>query len=108
LSATGANANQGAESTLAYYQALLSLVRAGLAAIPDRVAVIDRLRPDVAAAKRAVGHDRVTSKGARTAARVVGTASERAVAPATGLTQPTKALRRGPRARTTEGPTDAR
>src|SRR6185312_6384289 len=34
LSATAANPNQGAESTLAYYQALLSLLRAGLAALP--------------------------------------------------------------------------
>jgi glycosyltransferase involved in cell wall biosynthesis len=34
LSATAANGNQGAESTLAYYQALLSLLRAGLAALP--------------------------------------------------------------------------
>jgi hypothetical protein len=94
LSATGANANQGAESTLAYYQALLSLVRTGLAALPDRVAVVERPRPAAAAvANRAVGHDRSTSKGARTAA---------------GLAQPTKALRRGTRARTTEGPTDAR
>jgi hypothetical protein len=34
LSATAPNGNQGAESTLAYYQALLSLLRAGLAALP--------------------------------------------------------------------------
>src|SRR5206468_8271575 len=39
LSATGPNENQGAESTLAYYQALLSLVGAGLATLPDRVSV---------------------------------------------------------------------
>jgi glycosyltransferase involved in cell wall biosynthesis len=38
LSGTGANGNQGAESTLAYYQALLSLLRAGLAALPHPVA----------------------------------------------------------------------
>jgi glycosyltransferase involved in cell wall biosynthesis len=107
LSATGANANQGAESTLAYYQALLSLVRTGLAALPDRVAVVERLRPATTVAKRTVGHDRVTSKGGRAAATAVGTASERV--PTTGLAQPTTAPRRGPRARTTEGPaTDAR
>ncbi|MFI5913950.1 glycosyltransferase [Dactylosporangium sp. NPDC051541] len=38
LSATEPNGNQGAESTLAYYQALLSLIRAGLAALPHPVA----------------------------------------------------------------------
>lgn len=38
LSAAGPNENQGAESTLAYHQALLSLVGAGLAALPDRAA----------------------------------------------------------------------
>jgi glycosyltransferase involved in cell wall biosynthesis len=38
LSATAANANQGAESTLAYYQALLSLVGSGLAKLPARTA----------------------------------------------------------------------
>jgi glycosyltransferase involved in cell wall biosynthesis len=35
LSATEPNLNQGAESTLAYYQALLSLLRAGLAGLPQ-------------------------------------------------------------------------
>ena len=38
LSATAPNENQGAESTLAYYQALLGLVGAGLATLPERVA----------------------------------------------------------------------
>jgi glycosyltransferase involved in cell wall biosynthesis len=34
LAPTGANLNEGAESTLAYYQALLYLLRAGLTALP--------------------------------------------------------------------------
>ncbi|HET6215118.1 MAG TPA: glycosyltransferase [Micromonosporaceae bacterium] len=36
LSATGANANQGAESTLAYYQALLAMVACGLGDLAGR------------------------------------------------------------------------
>jgi glycosyltransferase involved in cell wall biosynthesis len=39
LESGGVNANQGAESTLAHFQAELALLTAGLAALPDRVPV---------------------------------------------------------------------
>lgn len=49
LSATAANVNQGAESTLAYYQAMLAVVGAGLVpAAAPRPAAIERARPRLA------------------------------------------------------------
>jgi len=54
LSATAANPNQGAESTLAYYQALLSLAGAGLAKLPT-------------ATKPTATTERATNRPARTA-----------------------------------------
>jgi len=45
LSATAANPNEGAESTLAYYQALLSLVQCGLMPAPSVADRFTRRRP---------------------------------------------------------------
>jgi hypothetical protein len=87
LSATEPNGNQGAESTLAYYQALLSLLRAGLAALPHPVvatAPVPTSLPTTTLAKP-------TNKG-----RVVGRASAGYSATATP-----------PRLRTTEDHSDA-
>jgi hypothetical protein len=98
LSTAEVNGNQGAESTLAYYQALLSLVGSGLAALPDRVAVT---RPAGGTAEHVVG-----ALGVRTA-KATGAASDRTPSSAAGKVQPS-VLRHGARARTTEGPPDAR
>jgi hypothetical protein len=88
----GRNPNQGAESTLAYYQALLSLANAGLAKVRERPAVMP---------ERSVVMER-TPVGSVSA----GTATRGEVAPrppATGTTD----LRPGKRLRKTEGPADA-
>jgi glycosyltransferase involved in cell wall biosynthesis len=116
LSASDANANQGAESTLAYYQALLSLVGAGLAALPDRPAATRSTRPSTSTRLAATGS--LTAASTLSTTGTVGTTGslsatdrrtagrDRVVPPATG--QP-PALRRGHRTRrTTEGPPDAR
>jgi len=87
LSATEPNGNQGAESTLAYYQALLSLLRAGLAALPHPVAAT----APVPASLPVTTLSKPTNKG-----RVVGRASTGFSATATP-----------PRSRTTEGHSDA-
>jgi glycosyltransferase involved in cell wall biosynthesis len=78
LSAAAANPNQGAESTLAYYQALLSLLRAGLAALPTSP------HPPVPALSRSLK------------------------APNVGRAAPPSRLTSGRRSRTSEGHTDAR
>jgi glycosyltransferase involved in cell wall biosynthesis len=119
LSATGANPNQGAESTLAYYQALLSLVGPGLAALPEWGVVSRSGRLSTAA--------RLATTGSLTAAGTLGTTGtsgttgslgaterraatrDRAVPPATGQSAAVRhshrtRAREGPR----EGPTDAR
>jgi hypothetical protein len=89
LSATAANPNQGAESTLAYYQALFSLVGSGLAKLPARTAN---------------GPERtVVTKRAMTRSTRPATATHSTIAPA-GTTHP----RLGNHLRSTEGPTDAR
>jgi hypothetical protein len=93
LSATDANPNQGAESTLAYYQAMLSLLRAGLAGLPDRAPLDRGSRPRA-----------VTTDG-KMPERAVLASSERAGtvrAPERPSTRP------GTRARTTEAHPDAR
>jgi glycosyltransferase involved in cell wall biosynthesis len=104
LSATDANPNRGAESTLAYHQAVLALLRAGLAKLPDRrqaarsaeVASTDRVSPE-----RAVlaGTDRAGTVRApeRSSVRPGTRASTRSTTrpPATGT-------------RATEGQSDAR
>jgi hypothetical protein len=82
LAPYGANPNEGAESTLAYYQALLCLLRAGLTALPH------------ASSTREHGSSR--DVGRSNAARSV---------PAT---PPSNRLAKGRRTRTTEGTTDAR
>ncbi len=89
LSATAANPNQGAESTLAYYQALFSLVGSGLAKLPARTAN---------GPERTVVTKRAATRSARPA-----TATHSTIAPA-GTTHP----RLGNHFRSTEGPTDAR
>lgn len=108
------NENQGAESTLAYYQALLSLVGAGLATLPDkaaheamteRVPVVNRApavseRPptaELATAGTATGAPDTALQRTRPPA---GNAAS--VRPAAGPIRPAN------RARTTEGPSDAR
>jgi hypothetical protein len=88
LSATEANGNQGAESTLAYHQALLSLLRAGLAALPHTQSTVS--------AGRAGGGPAVASAAGSSGTRV-GSA-----------TPPTTRLTTGRRTRTTEDHTDAR
>lgn len=84
-----ANPNQGAESTLAYYQALFSLVGSGLAKPPARTAN---------------GPERtVMTKRAATRSTRPATATRSTIAPA-GTTHP----RLGNHFGSTEGPTDAR
>jgi hypothetical protein len=78
---------------LAYYQALLSLVGAGLATLPDRVPVEGALERHVLVNRSSVA-DR-------------GPATGPAVAPAATATTTAKPTRPGNRARTTESPTDA-
>jgi len=114
LSAMGVNLNQGAESTLAYYQALLSLVGTGLAALPDRLAASRSGRMPTGTRLATTGT--LTAAGTLSTTGTVGTtgslgttdrraaARDRAVPPAS---QP-PALRRSHRSRTTEGPPDAR
>ncbi|MER7281703.1 glycosyltransferase [Dactylosporangium sp. NPDC000244] len=87
LSATEPNGNQGAESTLAYYQALLSLLRAGLAALPHPVAATTPVPTSLPTTTLS----KPTNKG-----RVVGRASAGFSATATP-----------PRLRTTEDHSDA-
>jgi hypothetical protein len=82
LSPSGANMNEGAESTLAYYQALLCLLRAGLAALPHASAKDRDHGPS-----RDVGRNAVRSVPA---------------------TPPSNRMTKGRRSRTTEGTTDAR
>jgi glycosyltransferase involved in cell wall biosynthesis len=89
LSATEANGNQGAESTLAYHQALLSLLRAGLAALPHTQSTINPGRTGVGPA----------------VASAAGTSGTRA---GSATTPPTTRLTTGRRTRTTEDHTDAR
>jgi glycosyltransferase involved in cell wall biosynthesis len=98
LSATEANVNQGAESTLAYYQALLSLVAAGLVAPPDRVAA--------RRAGRAPAGSRLATTGNLTAASTVGNSANTGTAGSLGATE--RRIARSHRTRTAEGPPDAR
>jgi len=56
LSADGVNTNEGAESTLAYYQALLALVHSGLVRAP--VPAVRLVRPRSAAAPEVLSADR--------------------------------------------------
>jgi hypothetical protein len=99
LSATAPNGNQGAESTLAYYQALLSLAVTGLVRLP--------VRPP-AATDRSTMSSRPPTRNSR------ATATGRAATGAATTELPTRPplggthLRNGNRIRTTEGPTDAR
>ncbi|UWP82787.1 glycosyltransferase [Dactylosporangium fulvum] len=88
LSATEPNGNQGAESTLAYYQALLSLLRAGLAALPHPVVATAPVPTSLPVTSMA------TKSGNQ--GRAVGRASAGFSATATP-----------PRSRTTEGQPDA-
>jgi glycosyltransferase involved in cell wall biosynthesis len=92
LSATEPNGNQGAESTLAYYQALLSLLKAGLAALPHPVVATT----PVPTSLPVTGPSRTTPNKAPTGTRAVGRAS----AGFSATAQP-------PRSRTTEGHSDA-
>jgi hypothetical protein len=93
LSATAANANLGAESTLAYYQALLSLVGGGLAELPAQPAS-ERERP-------------ASEPGRPVATRWAGVRSARPAATARPAPIASRPLP-GNRLRTTEDPTDAR
>jgi hypothetical protein len=115
LSVTAANPNQGAESTLAYYQALLSLVGGGLAKLPARTANAPQrpVVPDRTSARpsrpttpgRTTAPPTSTTTTPTTPTTTAGTTAVRGEAPgggppATGATQ----ARLGNR----EGPTDAR
>ena len=92
LSATEPNGNQGAESTLAYYQALLSLLKAGLAALPHPVVATT----PVPTSLPVTGPSRTAPNKAPTGTRAVGRAS----AGFSATAQP-------PRLRNTEGHSDA-
>lgn len=98
LSATDPNVNQGAESTLAYYQALLSLVGSGIAALPDRVAV--------KRTGRAPAGNRLATTGSLTAAGTLGATGGLGTPGSLGAAE--RAVARSHRSRTTEGPPDAR
>jgi hypothetical protein len=91
LSATAANPNQGAESTLAYYQALLSLVVAGLAKLP------------ATAMPPASGKPPATGKPTATVERNPTRPTRTAPTGGTHLRTGNRIIRT-----TTEGPTDAR
>jgi glycosyltransferase involved in cell wall biosynthesis len=116
LSVAGPNPNQGAESTLAYYQALLSLVNGGLAKLRERTATGPER--SVAMKRTSTGSVRPGTSGRGTpqsasatpptaSAAAAGTATTRGDAPprppATGPTH----VRPGNRFRITEDPTDA-
>ena len=100
LSATEPNRNQGAESTLAYYQALLSLLRAGLAALPH-AAVAAPVPPPLGVTAAPTGSAATRPTNLGRAANRPPTASS-----ATATPPPTR-LASSRRSRTTEGPTDA-
>jgi glycosyltransferase involved in cell wall biosynthesis len=100
LSATAANANLGAESTLAYYQALLSLVGGGLAELPAQPAA-ERERPAAERGRPA------SEPGRPVATRWAGVRSARPAATARPAPIASRPLP-GNRLRTTEDPTDAR
>jgi glycosyltransferase involved in cell wall biosynthesis len=95
LTPSGPNPNFGAESTLAFPQATLALVAAGLAVLPDRIPV------EKPAADR-VSNDR--SAGARTDRAGTVRASERTNAARPDRANPTRPAHR---TRTTEGQPDA-
>jgi hypothetical protein len=103
LSENGPNENQGAESTLAYYQALLSLVGAGLATLPDRAPA------EVPERHVLVNRSSVSDRGPVTgAAATTATTAPTATTTATPTRPGTRArTSEGKRARTTEKPTDA-
>jgi len=100
LSPSWVNGNQGAESTLAYYQALLALVRAGLATLPGAGG-----QPQGATVASGSGRT-LAGRVTTTRPAVTDRSSTQRVRPAgaapTGPTGPA-----GHRARTTEGHTDA-
>jgi hypothetical protein len=109
LSATAPNTNQGAESTLAYYQALLSMVVSGLAKLPVRASAAPE-RPTVPKRSARPGRGTTTSLAATSAAPPAGTGTGAATTEAP-IRPPINGthLRNGNRIRTTtEGPTDAR
>lgn len=100
LSPTGPNPNQGAESTLAYYQALLSLVGAGLAVLPDRGAqegAPERGRP--VNRSQSAGAERAGVGSAVAAGDSTLTSSRLRPSAGTGTS-----VRPGARSRTPEGP----
>jgi uncharacterized protein (TIGR03083 family) len=93
LSATGPNENQGAESTLAYYQALLGLVGAGLATLPERIPT-------------GITPERVAVVN-RSSAVLPSTAPPKKATTKTTTRTSTTSTTTGTRTRTTESPTDA-
>jgi glycosyltransferase involved in cell wall biosynthesis/DNA gyrase inhibitor GyrI len=108
-----ANENEGAESTLAYYQALLSLVGAGLAALPDKAAhEVGAERVPAANRSPAVSERPPTVElaTAGTATGATDTALQRTRSSAGNAVsvRPAAPTRPANRARTTEGPSDAR
>ena len=96
LSPNEANQNQGAESTLAYYQALLSLLKAGLAELPPA---------SQPAHRSAVPHFNRAPIGSPPTGRNTGIRSTN-VTNGSGP-QPSKRLSTRHRSRPTEGHTDA-
>jgi glycosyltransferase involved in cell wall biosynthesis len=96
LSPNEANRNQGAESTLAYYQALLSLLKAGLAELPT---------VSQPAHRSAAPHFNRAPIGGSSVGRNTGIRSTN-VTNVSG-TQPSKRLSTRHRSRPTEGHTDA-
>jgi hypothetical protein len=113
LSAYAANPNQGAESTLAYYQALMSLVGGGLAKLPAPAPGRPATEPGRSTvAKRSAASNRATtvtpSAASAPAPTAAGGATARGEAAPRNQGAAAKHLRPGNRFRTTEGPTDAR
>jgi len=99
LSRTGTNANQGAESTLAYYQALFSLVRNGLAVVEE---VAGEPGSTFSAGGAGAGFGRTLASRATT---LRSNAVERSSGP---RVRPPTVNPTGHRPRTSEGHTDAR
>jgi hypothetical protein len=108
LSPAGVNANQGAESTLAYYQALFALVRGGLAAVADPASPTGWPVPTPGSGRTLTGRATMARPTVtdRSAPQRVTNAGGAGAAPTAA--SPASRSTTGPRTRTAEGHTDAR